>query len=191
MKQNLVILDKVTKVYNQQKILKKVSYIFSNELYVLSGINGSGKSTLVKLITGIVKATNGRIITNGSVCYLPEKFELPRNMTTYNLLKLYVNKTKAIELLEEWQIPNKRINSLSKGNFQKVGILFMLVNDASIYIFDEPTDSLDNKIVDTFKNAIKYLIERKKCIIIILHQLNIDELNPQKIKLINGEICDE
>lgn len=190
MNQNCIILSKVFKVYNKQVVLKDVSYKFKRNLYVLSGVNGSGKSTLVKLITKIIKPTKGDVITNGSICYLPEKFELPRNMTTFDIINLYVkNEKETNELLKEWEIPKKRLNSLSKGNFQKLGILFMIIKDADIYIFDEPTDSLDTKIIDTFKKCINYLKEKNKCIIIILHQLNIDELNPIKINLKEGVLC--
>ncbi len=192
MKQKLISLNNITKVYNKQIILNKINYDFYNELYVVSGINGSGKSTLVKLITGIVNPTNGDIKINGSICYLPEKFELPRNMTTFQIINLYTkNKRKTLELLNEWEIPNKRLNGLSKGNFQKLGIVFMLIQNSDIYILDEPTDSLDVDIIRIFKKCIKYLQDNNKCIIIILHQLSIDELKPIKLVVDKGELCEK
>ncbi|MFI3329233.1 MAG: ATP-binding cassette domain-containing protein [bacterium] len=190
MSQSRISLKEVTKVYNKQVILNKLTFDFKDELYVLQGINGSGKSTLVKSITNIVNITKGVINVNGKVCYLPEKFELPRNMTSYQILKMYKKDKKEIQdILTQWEIPNKRLNSLSKGNFQKLGIALMVIQNVEIYIFDEPTDSLDVDIIKVFKSAIKLLKEKNKCIIVILHQLSIDELSPIKVTMNGGELC--
>ncbi len=190
MKQLRISLKDVSKFYNKQLVLNRVNFDFYNELYVIQGINGSGKSTLVKTITNIVNKSNGDITVNGKVCYLPEKFELPRNMTSYQVINLYIKKKQKIkEILNEWEIPNKRLNSLSKGNFQKLGIVLMIIQNVDIYIFDEPTDSLDTEIIKVFKKAISLLKEQNKCIIVILHQLSIDELKPTKLTLDRGELC--
>lgn len=190
MKQLQISLKNVSKKYGRQIVLNKINYDFLNELYVISGVNGSGKSTLVKLITNIVNITTGEIKVNGKIAYLPEKFELPRGMSTVQLLTLYIkNKKEVYQILSDWNIPNRRINSLSKGNFQKLGIVFMLVQNVDTYIFDEPTDSLDVQVVNVFKQAVKYLRDKNKCVIVILHQLNIDELKPIKLKIDGGELC--
>ncbi len=190
MKQNL-ILSNITKIYNNNIVLNNISYTFYNKLYVVNGVNGSGKSTLIKILTKIVNPSTGKIKTNGSICYLPEKFELPRNLTTFNLIHLYIkDKLKVLEVLNYWKIPNRRIQLLSKGNFQKIGILYLLVQKSDIYILDEPTDSLDTSIITNFKESIKKLQEEDKCIILILHQLNVDELKPVKINIKEGILCE-
>lgn len=190
MKQVFITLNNLSKIYNGQYILKDINYEFKEGLYVVNGINGSGKSTLVKLITKIINPSDGKVISKSKICYLPEKFELPRSMTSFNIINLYIkNKIKTKMLLNEWEIPNKRLSSLSKGNFQKLGILLMISQTADVYIFDEPTDSLDVQVVNVFKQAVKYLRDKNKCVIVILHQLNIDELKPIKLKIDGGELC--
>ncbi len=191
MKQPYITLNDITKIYNGQYVIKNTSYTFYNDLYVINGINGSGKSTLVKLITKIINPSSGKIKTNKKICYLSEKFELPRSMTSFQIINLYLkDKEKTIEFLTKWEIPNKKLNSLSKGNFQKLGIVLMIIQNADIYIFDEPTDSLDVDIINIFYKCIKLLKDSNKCILIILHQLNLDHLNPIKLIIKDGVLCE-
>lgn len=189
--QPCITLNNISKIYNGQYVIKNLSYNFYNNLYVINGINGSGKSTLVKLITKVINPSIGKIKNKNKICYLSEKFELPRNMTSFSIINLYLkNKIETKNLLNTWEIPNKKLNSLSKGNFQKLGIVLMIIQNADIYIFDEPTDSLDVEIVKTFYKCINILKEKQKCILIILHQLNLDSLNPIKLTINKGMLCE-
>ena len=73
------------------------------------------------------------------------------------------------KLIDEWMIPNKRVSNLSKGNKQKVAILMMLLTDCEIYVFDEPTNALDEYAISKFINFVNSLINNEKTVIISTH----------------------
>lgn len=163
----------IIKKYGKKIVLNKFSYEFKSGLYLLTGINGIGKSTLLKIISKIIYPSNDNYyITNTKVAYLCEKIELI-NIKVINFL----NKIASIndvevdlkKLIAEWKIPNKRINNLSKGNKQKVSILMMMLTDCEIYVFDEPTNALDEYAISKFINFVNSLINNEKTVIISTH----------------------
>lgn len=167
-------LSNVIKKYGNQNILNSISLTIEEPgFYILSGINGSGKSTIIKLIIGLIYKTSGEIINDNSISYLPDKFSLPKLLKVEkyvkSILSLYGKKIDVKALLEEYQIPNKVISSLSKGNYQKLGLLQILIHDADCYIFDEPLDGLDEFAKKLFKEKVSELLEQNKIVIMSLH----------------------
>ena len=69
-----------------------------------------------------------------------------------------------------WNIPNKNIMNLSKGNKQKVAILMMKYTISDVYLFDEPTDSLDKRGIELFADIIEKLLDENKVVIISTHE---------------------
>ena len=165
-------LDSIQKKYKDNLILADITFQITNPgLYVLHGINGSGKSTIIKIITGIIYKSAGSITHNLNISYLPDKFSMPKLMKAKSYLK-YVIDLKSSEYdkyLSEYQIPNKRIGDLSKGNQQKLGLLQILSKNADCYILDEPIDGLDDYAKKLFKSKIIHLIQNDKIVILSLH----------------------
>lgn len=167
-------IENIWKNYGKNEVLKSYSYSFKSGLYLLLGINGVGKSTLLKIIAKVIKPTNYNYsIDTNKVAYLCEKAELSSdNVISYlkSISRLNKRKHDVSKLVKDWNIPNKNISKLSKGNKQKVAILMMMLTDANIYLFDEPTDALDTKAKEMFSNFISELISKDKIVIICTHE---------------------
>ena len=186
-------LVNLEKSYKDQKILKGINVDLSNPgLYIINGINGSGKSTMLKIISGIVYKTDGELEKDISISYLPDKFTFPKLMN----VKRYVmellddkSKVKALELLNRYQIPIKKIGDLSKGNLQKLGLLQIFLNDKDCYILDEPLDGLDDFSKKLFKELIKEKLELNKIVILSLHgKITYSDLKPRVFDIKMGEL---
>lgn len=167
-------MKNVFKKYKRNYVLERFNYEFKSGLYLFIGVNGSGKSTTLKIISKVINPTNNNYyISNEKVAYLCEKFELG-NQKVLPFLKSIKKFNKInLKLKEEmkiWNIPNKYIANLSKGNKQKCGILMMKMVDADIYLFDEPTDALDQKSIALFVAFIKELIDNEKIVLIATHE---------------------
>lgn len=188
----------VEKKYKDHFVFSNMSISFQKgNLYILQGINGSGKSTILKLIAGIIYKTSGKIIKNGEVSYLPDKFNMPKLMKVKNyLLEIFNNRKDKLnmynELITKYQIPNKRIGDLSKGNQQKLGIMQILSYDASIYLFDEPLDGLDDFAKKLFKEEIKKKLNEEKIVVLALHNKTyFNDLNPTVIEVKEGMVYEK
>lgn len=125
----------------------------------LLGPNGSGKTTLIKMVNGLLKPTEGRILINGAqpgpetkahVAYLPERTYLNNSMCVSQLVDFFedfytdFSKQKAFELLSALGInPEARLKTLSKGTKEKVQLILVMSRNADLYILDEPIAGVD------------------------------------------------
>ena len=163
----------ITKTYGMIKALNDVSFsIKKGEIVGFLGPNGAGKSTLMKILTTYLKATEGSAEVNGfkiseenkevqkSVGYLPEhnplyldmfvKEYLSFNAEIYNIPKTAIE--KVIEQTGLGPEAHKKIEQLSKGFRQRVGLAAALLHDPEVLILDEPTTGLDpNQLIEIRK----------------------------------------
>ena len=187
-------LTNVSKKYREHIVFNSVTIDMSNPgLYVFQGINGSGKSTILKVLCGVIYKSAGRIEKDVSISYLPDKFNMPKLMKAKayvdSILNMYGIKDSSDELISKFQIPNKRIGDLSKGNQQKLGLLQVLYNEADCYVLDEPLDGLDEFAKHLVKDIIKEYIDKGKIIIMSLHGKNLfNELKPTVFDIKDGFI---
>jgi ABC-2 type transport system ATP-binding protein len=187
----MIKLTNVQKKYSGNYVLDNVTLDFSESgIYILQGINGSGKSTIIKLLTGIVYKTSGELKIDNTISYLPDKFILPKLMKVKNYLSLVLErKSKVDQLISKYQIPNKRIGELSKGNLQKLGLLQIFEYEADCYILDEPIDGLDEFAKKLVKDIIKEKLLMKKIIIMSLHNKTyFNDLNPKIYDVKEGRL---
>lgn len=187
----MIKLTNVQKKYSGNYVLDNVTLDFSEPgIYILQGINGSGKSTIIKLLTGIVYKTSGELKIDNTISYLPDKFILPKLMKVKNYLSLVLErKSKVDQLISKYQIPNKRIGELSKGNLQKLGLLQIFEYEADCYILDEPIDGLDEFAKKLVKDIIKEKLLMKKIIIMSLHNKTyFNDLNPKIYDVKEGRL---
>lgn len=194
------MLDLITveKKYKDHLVFSNVTLHFEEgKLYILMGINGSGKSTILKLMAGIIYKTSGTYIKSGMVSYLPDKFSFPKLMKVKNYLMevlYYYSDKKSIyeRLISEYQIPNKRIGDLSKGNQQKLGILQIFAYPADIYLLDEPLDGLDDMAKRLLKEKIKEKLSNNKIVILSLHNKTFfNDLKPNIVEVKEGVILEK
>ena len=174
-----IAVHDVEKKFGEQRALKGVSLrLEKGEVVGLLGPNGAGKSTLMRLVTGYLPPTSGRIKVCGfdvmdqpletkrRVGYLPERNPLHEEMYVREYLRFVAgvhgvaNKNERVDaVIDEVGLTpevHKQIGQLSKGYRQRVGLAQALVHDPEVLILDEPTSGLDpNQLVD-----IRALIRR-------------------------------
>lgn len=186
-----IVVRDVTKLYEKQKALDKVSFeIKTGEIVGFLGPNGAGKSTMMKIITGFIPATSGKILVNGleaeidnpevrrQIGYLPENNPLYPEMYVREYLSFVASLYKSdsgrkqidsiIELTGLVPEQNKKIGSLSKGYRQRVGLSQALIHNPGVLILDEPTTGLDPNQIIEIRNLIKET-GREKTVMLSTH----------------------
>ncbi len=185
-------LKNVDKKFGKLLCIKNINLSFDSPgLYLFHGPNGSGKSTVLKIMSQMIYKSSGDYEVQEVISYLPDKFLLPKLMRVKSYVKsifrLYRVVDKPLEVLEKYQIPNKRIKELSKGNLQKLGILQIFSIPAKIYILDEPLDGLDDFAKKLFKEAITEVIHRGGIVIMSLHNRGyLNDLHPRVYEMKDG-----
>ena len=186
-------IKNVSKRYGDQQALIDVSFsLKKGDIVGFLGPNGAGKTTLMKMITSILKQDSGVITINGyntqtnkistkrQIGYLAENNPLYKDMlvTEYldfiaSLYKIDNKKDKVKEIINKTGLNEeikKRIEELSKGYKQRVGIAAALVHDPNVLILDEPTTGLDpNQLVEIRKLIQE--IGKEKIVLLSTHIL--------------------
>ena len=168
-------IKKINKKYGDQDALIDVSFsLKKGDIVGFLGPNGAGKTTLMKIITSIIKPDSGDITINGydtqkneistkrQIGYLAENNPLYKDMlvTEYldfiaSLYEIENKKDKVKEIIKKTGLEGeikKKIEELSKGYKQRVGIAAALVHDPNVLILDEPTTGLDpNQLIEIRK----------------------------------------
>lgn len=168
-------IKKISKKYGDQDALIDVSFsLKKGDIVGFLGPNGAGKTTLMKIITSIIKPDSGDITINGydtqkneistkrQIGYLAENNPLYKDMlvTEYldfiaSLYEIKHKKDKVKEIIKKTGLESeikKKIEELSKGYKQRVGIAAALVHDPNVLILDEPTTGLDpNQLIEIRK----------------------------------------
>ncbi len=174
----------VTKSYGSQLALDDVSFNIGNgQVLGFLGPNGAGKTTMMRIMTGIIPATSGKVFVNGvdvmedslavreRIGYLPENNPLYTEMYVkeylrfvaglYKLKKPRARVDELIGLTGLAREQHKKIAALSKGYRQRVGLAQALINDPDVLILDEPTGGLDPNQIVGIRNLIAATGEKK------------------------------
>ena len=203
-------VDNIVKYYDDVCALDGLSFdVKEGEIFGLLGENGAGKTTTFRIIMGLLSPDSGKVTLNGKtidynitdeIGFLTEERSLQTKLTVKEQLELY-GALKSIEedelakrideLLKEFDLfdmKNKKIRELSKGNQQKVQFISAVINRPKLLILDEPFTGLDPINVSKFKDYIKGL-EKKGCIIIFSsHQMeHVEEFCEKLIILVRGK----
>ena len=206
-------IKNISKKYNNQDALKNVSFsLKKGDIVGFLGPNGAGKTTLMKIITSTLKQDLGDVIvfgnntltndliTKNDIGYLAENNPLYKEMDVNEYLdfiaSLYKVKNKK-EIINSLIIKtglkdekSKKIEQLSKGFKQRVGIAASLINNPKVLILDEPTTGLDPNQLIEIRNLIKE-IGKDKIVLLSTHILQeIPKICNHIIIINNGKIVE-
>jgi ABC-2 type transport system ATP-binding protein len=175
------------------------------ELVGLLGPNGAGKSTLVKIACGLVRPSEGRAEINGaragsaaarrSLGYLAELFRFPGWVTADELLVLHqrlagsgggaAERTELLELVGLADARDRRVEEMSKGMQQRLGIAQALVGAPPVLLLDEPTSALDPSGRRTVRVLLEQLRARGHGVLLNSHLLSEVELVCDRVAIIS------
>ncbi len=180
------------------------------EVFGFIGPNGAGKSTTIRVLLGILKATDGEAKIFGKdawkdaveihkrIAYVPGDVNLWPNLTGGEVIDLFVelrgtnNKSRREELIKKFDLdPSKKCGTYSKGNRQKVALIAAFSSDADLYILDEPTSGLDPLMERVFQECVMDAKNEGKSILLSSHILSEVERLCDKVGIIRqGQIIE-
>ena len=193
-------LQNLSKIYRGLPAIENVNLsIASGEIVGYLGPNGAGKSTTVKIITGVLRPSDGRVLFEGkdirddmvsfrkALGYVPEEAQLYTYLSGLEylqlvgrlrgmgekLIELKANRLLRILALASWR--HSPISIYSKGMKQRVLIAAALMHDPRLLVFDEPLSGLDVVSSRLFKDLLQGLAAEGKAILYISHVLEVVE----------------
>jgi ABC-2 type transport system ATP-binding protein len=188
---NIILQTKdLCKTFEGQKAVNNISLsIQENSLYGLLGPNGAGKSTALKIITGMLRPTSGRILFEGrpwqrrdltSIGALIESPPLYDNLTAEENLKVRTTLlglpesciNEVLTTVDLTNTGNKCAGQFSMGMKQRLGIAIALLNHPKLLILDEPTNGLDPIGIQDLRQLIKSFPEQGITVMLSSHILS-------------------
>lgn len=204
-----ISVHRISKSYPHQQALQKVSFeVPKGQIVGFLGPNGAGKSTLMKILTGYLKPDEGFTQIEG-ICpqinprkvqeitgYLPEHNPLydemyVREYLAFNAAIHRVPKAHIehyIELTGLTENAHKKIEELSKGYRQRVGLAAALLHDPKVLILDEPTTGLDPKQLVDIRMLIRSLAKEKTLMISTHIMQEVEAMCDRAIIIHEGQI---
>lgn len=185
----------IYKKFDKKEVLKDIDLtVEDNTVVGLLGPNGAGKTTLMRILVGFYSANSGKILWKGKeidpksienkkrIGYLPESNPLYPLMTVGEYLEFTANlkgiakekvEGEILRVINECglkEVAGQKIETLSKGYKQRVGLAAALLGDPKLLILDEPTSGLDPNQIIEIRQLIKKL-SKKKMILLSTHIL--------------------
>ena len=205
---NAIEIKNLTVAYGENIALEDFNLdVEIGSLMALVGPNGAGKSTLIKTILKFLKQITGEIKINGkTLAYVPQRnsvdWDFPTTlfdvveMGCYGRVGLFkrVNKEekvkvlKAIEQVGMLDFKNRQISELSGGQQQRTFIARALVQEADIYLMDEPFQGVDSTTEKSIVNILKKLKSEGKTLIIVHHDLQTVPTYFESVTFINKTV---
>lgn len=205
-------IQNIDKNYGKKSALKDVSFEMENGVYGLLGPNGAGKSTLIRILVGVMNASNGQVLIDGKnrkscdrsyhakLGYLPQFLDFYPNFSGLDYLR-YVACLKGLdgktteknihELVHKVGLENdisRNCINYSGGMKRRLGIAQALLNDPEILILDEPTAGLDPHERIKFRNLVS-IFSRDRTVLLSTHIVSdIDSIARETVMIKNGRI---
>ncbi len=196
----------IDKSFGEKQVLKGVSFTAnSGKAFGLLGRNGAGKTTSIRILMNVFPQDMGEILVDGKpidydslgIGYLPEERGLyPKKIIIDQLIYFAelkgMSTRDAVKAIDYWldrlgmtEYRNKRLDTLSKGNQQKIQLITALAHDPDIIILDEPFSGLDPVNAMLLKDVVKEQIKRGKIVLFSSHQMSYIEEFCDSIAIIN------
>lgn len=198
--------NNLCKDFKKQKAVNNVSItVRENSIYGLLGPNGAGKSTTLKMITGMLRPTSGKVLFNGhewnrkdleQIGALIETPPLYENLSAVENLEvraklLNIPKTRIDKVLKMVDLQNtgrKKAGQFSMGMKQRLGIAIALLNSPKLLILDEPTNGLDPIGIQELRFLIRSFPFKGITVILSSHILSEVQLIADDIGIISNGI---
>lgn len=196
----------ITKSFGDKQVLHGISFeVLSGRALGLLGRNGAGKTTTIRILMDVFHANSGELYLDGEkfnqrkhlIGYLPEERGLyPKKKVIDQMVYLGrirgISKSEAVANSKKWlkrleisEYENAKLETLSKGNQQKVQLASTLVCNPEIVILDEPFSGLDPVNSRILQDVVKELISDNKLVIFSSHQMSYVEEFCEDIVIIN------
>ncbi|BEO95403.1 metal ABC transporter ATP-binding protein [Fusobacterium polymorphum] len=205
---NAIEIRNLTVAYGENIALENLNLdVEAGSLMALVGPNGAGKSTLIKTILKFLKQITGEIKINGkTLAYVPQRnsvdWDFPTTlfdvveMGCYGRVGLFkrVNKEekqkvlKAIEQVGMLDFKDRQISELSGGQQQRAFIARALVQEADIYLMDEPFQGVDSTTEKSIVDILKKLKSEGKTLIVVHHDLQTVPTYFETVTFINKSV---
>lgn len=202
-------LKNIEKSFGEKKVLTGVSFkAEGGKAFGLLGRNGAGKTTSIRILMDVFPANSGEVLIDGQpidynkigIGYLPEERGLyPKKIIidqlTYFAELKGMSRKAAVESIDYWlgrlgmaEYRNKRLDTLSKGNQQKIQLITALAHDPDIVILDEPFSGLDPVNAMLLKDVVKEQISKGKIVLFSSHQMGYIEEFCDSIAILNNGV---
>ncbi len=200
-------LKNIDKSFGEKQVLKGVSFTAEGgKAFGLLGRNGAGKTTSIRILMNVFPANRGEVLIDGKpidydkigIGYLPEERGLyPKKLIIDQLVYFAelkgMSAKEAVKAVDYWlgrlgmtEYRNKRLDTLSKGNQQKIQLVTALAHDPDIVILDEPFSGLDPVNAMLLKDVVKEQIAKGKIVLFSSHQMSYIEEFCDSIAIINA-----
>ena len=200
-------LKNIDKSFGEKEVLKGVSFTAEGgKAFGLLGRNGAGKTTSIRILMDVFPANSGEVLIDGrpidydkvGIGYLPEERGLyPKKLIIDQLVYFAelkgMSAKDAVKAVDYWlsrlgmtEYRNKRLDTLSKGNQQKIQLITALAHDPDIVILDEPFSGLDPVNAMLLKDVVKEQIAKGKIVLFSSHQMSYIEEFCDSIAIINA-----
>ncbi len=200
-------LKNINKSFGEKKVLRDVSFTAEGgKAFGLLGRNGAGKTTSIRILMNVFPASSGEVLLDGKpidykktgIGYLPEERGLyPKKLIidqlTYFAELKGLSHKDAVKSVDYWlgrlgmsEYRNKKLETLSKGNQQKIQLVTALAHDPHIVILDEPFSGLDPVNAGLLKDIVREVIAKGKIVLFSSHQMNYIEEFCDSIAIIHG-----
>ena len=200
-------LKNIDKSFGEKEVLRGVSFTAEGgKAFGLLGRNGAGKTTSIRILMNVFPANSGEVLIDGKpidydkigIGYLPEERGLyPKKLIIDQLVYFAelkgMSAKDAVKAVDYWlgrlgmtEYRNKRLDTLSKGNQQKIQLITALAHDPDIVILDEPFSGLDPVNAMLLKDVVKEQISKGKIVLFSSHQMSYIEEFCDSIAIINA-----
>ena len=199
-------LQNIEKSFGEKKVLTGISFkAEGGKAFGLLGRNGAGKTTAIRILMNVFPANAGKVLIDGApidytkvqIGYLPEERGLyPKKIIIDQLIYFAelkgMSRKDAVRAIDYWlnrlgmmEYRNKRLDTLSKGNQQKIQLITAVAHDPDIVILDEPFSGLDPVNAMLLKDVVRELIAKGKIVLFSSHQMSYIEEFCDSIAILN------
>ncbi len=201
----------IEKNFGEKEVLRSISFqAESGKAFGLLGRNGAGKTTSIRILMNVFPQDSGEVLIDGKpidynkigIGYLPEERGLyPKKIIldqlTYFAELKGLSRKEAVKAVDYWlgrlgmsDCREKRLDTLSKGNQQKIQLITALAHNPDIIILDEPFSGLDPVNAMLLKDIVKEQIKKGKIVLFSSHQMShIEEFCDSVAILCDGKIA--